>query len=201
MDEAECLVSWIDRSHHLADGKQHSVGEITGRGYEAEEAEKRAGAAAMRMLIIVSALLLSIPVLAEPRCAQFGDAPDHIDPDLAPKIIKWVTGVEDYLDVPRPLSKIAALQLQANVGNWKETARSTLIDSIFISAVEHGVNVQYETLMITADADHARDHQHWVERCLIGHSKSLRKPRGFYCHPLLDSSEAGGPWRRELFKP
>ena len=98
----------------------------------------------MRMLIIVSALLLSNPVLAEPRCAQFGDAPIISIRIFAPKIIKWVTGVEKAVDSPRPLSKIAALQLQANVGNWKETARSTLINSIFI-LVEHGVNVDIET--------------------------------------------------------
>jgi len=95
----------------------------------------------MRILIIIPALLWTLPVFAEPRCGQFGDAPDHIDPGLAPKILKWVIGVEEYLKIPAPTSKTAALQLQEKIGSWKEAARSRLVDTIFMSAVEHGVNV------------------------------------------------------------
>ncbi|MBI2714237.1 MAG: hypothetical protein HYX37_07250 [Rhizobiales bacterium] len=57
----------------------------------------------------------------------------------------------------------AALELQALVADWAAKARRGTVEATFRAAVGHGVNVQYEMLMITADPANAKTHQFWVD--------------------------------------
>jgi TPR repeat protein len=106
-------------------------------------------------------------------CAATGPSPNPVDPALAPRIITWVTAVEKKLGLtaanwhgqPARASNpavAAALELQALTADWEAAAQPGTVESIFRSAVGHGVNVQYETLMINADPANAKTHQSWV---------------------------------------
>lgn len=111
---------------------------------------------------------------AQVTCATNGPSPNPVDPTLAPRIIAWVTKVENDLGLsaanwhgkPAQAATAAearALELQALVAQWEAPAPSGTVEAIFRSAVAHGVNVQYETLMITTDPANAKTHQFWVD--------------------------------------
>ena len=117
----------------------------------------------------------SIPAAPQQvTCAATGPSPNPVEPTLAPRIIAWVTAVEKKLGLtvanwhgqPARASNpavAAALELQALIADWEAAARPGTVEGIFRSAVGHGVNVQYETLMINADPANAKTHQFWVD--------------------------------------
>jgi len=117
----------------------------------------------------------SIPATSQQvTCAATGPSPNPVDPTLAPKIIVWVTAVEKKLGLtaanwhgqPARASNpavAAALELQALAADWEAAARPGTVEATFRSAVGHGVNVQYETLMINAEPANAKTHQFWVD--------------------------------------
>lgn len=117
---------------------------------------------------------LSCAAMRQVTCAQTGPSPDPVDPTLAPKITAWVTKVEQQLGLTaanwhgKPAQAAtpavaAALELQALTADWAAAANPGTVEGIFRAAVQHGVNVQYETLMIAADSTHAEKHQFWVD--------------------------------------
>jgi hypothetical protein len=107
---------------------------------------------------------------AQVTCARNGPSPNPIDPTLAPRITAWVTQAESNLGLPanwrgKPAkeAEAAILALQAFVGKWENAVPRGTVDAFFRDAVAHGVNVQYETLMITNDPANAKTHQFWVD--------------------------------------
>jgi len=107
-------------------------------------------------------------------CASTGPSPNPVDLTLAPRIIAWVTKVENKLGLTAANwhgqrarasnpAVAAALDLQARTADWEAAAHPGTVEAFFRSAVGHGVNVQYETLMITADPPNAKTHQFWVD--------------------------------------
>jgi hypothetical protein len=131
----------------------------------------------MKPMIVAAAAFwigLSSTAFAQVTCAQTGPGPDPVDPTLAPMIITWVTKAENNFGLTaanwhgKPAraatpAEAAALELQALTANWAAAARPGTVEAIFRAAVGHGVNVQYETLMISADSAHAKTHQFWVD--------------------------------------
>jgi hypothetical protein len=63
---------------------------------------------------------------------------------------------------PTP-AQASLIQLQAVVHAWLNAARPGTVDAIFREAVGHGVNVQYETLMVGEDSSNAKKHQFWAD--------------------------------------
>jgi len=117
---------------------------------------------------------LASTAFAQVTCAASGPSPDPVDPALAPRIITWVTNVENQFGLTaskwhgRPARAAtpalsAALELQAFIAEWESAAQPGTVEATFRAAVGHGVNVQYETLMITADSANAKTHQFWVD--------------------------------------
>ena len=51
--------------------------------------------------------------------------------------------------------------LQAVVAEWEREPASGTVESFFRLAVGHGVNVEYETLMISEDPKNASTHSRW----------------------------------------
>lgn len=103
-----------------------------------------------------------------------GPSPNPVDPALASKVIAWVTQVENSLGLTaanwhgEPAqaatpAEAAALELQALTATWAAAARPGTVEATFRAAVQHGVNVQYETLMVDADPTHAKTHQFWAD--------------------------------------
>lgn len=130
----------------------------------------------MKRVIVAAAFWIGLgsAALAQVTCAPSGPSPNPVDPTLAPRIVAWVTKVESKLGLtaanwhgqPARASDpavAAALELQALTADWEAAARPGTMEAIFRSAVGHGVNVQYEALMITADPSHAKTHQFWVD--------------------------------------
>jgi hypothetical protein len=112
--------------------------------------------------------------IAQVTCDISGPGPDPVDPKLAPKVIAWVTNVERNLGLSssrwrgKPAhaattAQTRMLELQAFIGDWVNAARPGTVDYIFRSAVAHGVNVQYEMLLIAEDPANAQKHQFWVD--------------------------------------
>lgn len=128
----------------------------------------------MKNLLVVSLALLCSSVSAQTACANSGAPTQTVDPSLAPKIVVWVTTVEDKFDLKASnwhglpakaptRAQSSALELQAMAADWQRKAPPGSVDAIFRAAVAHGVNVQYETLMVTEDAPHAQSHQTWAD--------------------------------------
>lgn len=130
----------------------------------------------MKLITVAAAFWIGLgsAASAQVTCASTGPSPNPVDPTLAPKIITWVTKVENKLGLTAANwhgqraqasspAVAAVLELQALTAEWAAAARSGTVEATFRAAVAHGVNVQYETLMITADPAHAKTHQFWVD--------------------------------------
>jgi hypothetical protein len=130
----------------------------------------------MKLITVAAAFWIGFgsAASAQVTCASTGPSPNPVDPTLAPKIITWVTKVENQLGLTAANwhgqraqasspAVAAALELQALTAEWEAAARPGTVEAIFRSAVGHGVNVQYETLMIAADHPNAKTHQFWVD--------------------------------------
>lgn len=114
-------------------------------------------------LAVVLWIAFGSAAFAQVDCAMFGPHPNSVDPSLVPKIIAWVGRVERYLHLKPPATKAEALKLQAIDANWLDAAQHGSVDAIFREAVGHGINVQYEMLMIELDPSNAKKHQFWVD--------------------------------------
>ena len=110
----------------------------------------------------VLSCVITSAALADATCSETGPAPEHVNPELAPKILKWVAHVEQNYKLPAPTSKAEAVQLQDRISTWEYKAQPETVDALFRAAVVHGVNVQYESLMIRDDPKHAKEHKSWV---------------------------------------
>jgi hypothetical protein len=130
----------------------------------------------MKRIATAAAFWISLgsAAFAQVTCASTGPSPNPVDPTLAPRIIAWVIKVENKLGLSAANwhgqrarasdpAVAAALELQALTADWVAAARSGTVEAIFRSAVGHGVNVQYETVMITVEPSNAKTHQFWVD--------------------------------------
>jgi hypothetical protein len=117
----------------------------------------------MKTIILTMMLTVSTLASAGVSCDKSGDAPSKFNPSLAPKIVKWVTGVERQLKLQPPLSKVDAIRLQAVISEWEGQAPAGSVDSFFRSAVAHGVNVQYETFMQQDDPENSKKHRFFID--------------------------------------
>jgi hypothetical protein len=107
-------------------------------------------------------------------CSSSGPSPDPVDHTLVPNILYWVASVEKQSGLsaanwqgqpakaPTP-AQTSLVQLQAVVRAWANAARPGTVDAIFREAVGHGVNVEYEVLMVREDPSNASDHQFWAD--------------------------------------
>ena len=114
---------------------------------------------------------------AQVTCDFNGPSPDPVDPTLAPRAIAWVSKIETTLrltsikrhtvpakaDKPKTASEDKFIELQAVVSDWMLAAKPGTVEYFFRSAVGHGVNVQYETLMTQINSENAQRHQFWVD--------------------------------------
>ena len=116
------------------------------------------------MKTILFAMLLAVSTLASATvsCADSGEAPSKFDPSLAPRIIKWVSGVEKHLKLQPPSSAEDAMKLQAIIGDWTNQTPPESVDSFFRSAVAHGINVQYESIMLKDDPKNSEKHSFFI---------------------------------------
>lgn len=117
----------------------------------------------MKIIFLVALLAVSTLASADVSCDVVGDAPSRIDQSLAPKIIKWVSGVERHLKLQPPSSADEAMRLQAVIGHWQNQAQPESVDSFFRAAVAHGVNVQYETLMLKDEPKNSKDRRFFID--------------------------------------
>lgn len=100
---------------------------------------------------------------ADVLCAPVGTPPDHINPDLPAKILKWTEAIENNMKISVPLTANRAMVLQAAISNWQNEVAPNTSEYFYRQAVAHGVNVQYETLMVSEDPSHAETHRHWID--------------------------------------
>ncbi len=113
------------------------------------------------------------PAAATTRCANSGEVDQPIDASLAPKIAVWVQQAEvstgiDHLVYRFPSKKPATTSAEARLDNlvavvaeWEREPVPGSVESFFRQAVGHGVNVEYETLMVTQDPKNAALHRMW----------------------------------------
>lgn len=109
---------------------------------------------------------------AQTTCDTSGEPTKPIDPALAPKIIEWVSKVEEQVGLKASnwhglpaqaptAAQRSMLELQALTADWQMAARNGTVERFFRSAVMHGVDVQYEALMMREDVAHADVHRMW----------------------------------------
>jgi len=79
------------------------------------------------------------------------------------KIIHWVTDVEQHLKLKPPVNSAEAMALQVVITDWSKRVNPESSESFFRASVEHGVNVQYETIMSTEDEPNAKTHHFWAD--------------------------------------
>jgi hypothetical protein len=127
----------------------------------------------IKTIVATAIWMLGSSAFAQTTCAMNGPPPDHVDPTVAPKIVAWVTSVESKfgltadrwhgMPAEAPTREQASLlELQALVSNWASASAPGTVEGIFRAAVQHGVNVQYESLMAKEDPGHADVHRTWA---------------------------------------
>ena len=128
----------------------------------------------VKTAIAIALAMVCSSVSAQTACAETGAPSRPLDPQLAPKIVAWVTTVEDRFNLKASnwhglpakaptKAQSSALELQALASDWEQKVSPGSVDAIFRAAVMHGVNVQYETLMASEDTAHADAHRKWAD--------------------------------------
>lgn len=102
------------------------------------------------------------PTKTTVRCANHGDYPETIDPFLPGRISDWLEDVLMHFGSRLPQTTVEAIDLQRTIQDWASSKKPHTQDSIFAQAVAHGVNVQYEALLLATAKTDERDGQYWI---------------------------------------
>lgn len=118
----------------------------------------------MRAKLTLTLLLALVPQVAgaEVLCDRSGEAPSPPDTALTARIASWTARTQGNLKMRVPATKSDALSLQSSVAQWADQAPLGSVDYFFRQAIGHGVNAQYERLMIDLRDGDAEKHTYFM---------------------------------------